>query len=239
MTFLFLLWPRRKRRQSLPCFFSFEYCWSSTSQLLFIPSFPCYKLWFTCKTHFYKNQSIKVGYKRPTCLSVVLVVRDPGRPCVHSMPCMIASAPTSFLVQPLGSQTWQGQHSSRQFYIYIHTYTLFDSVFLKLPSFKNKVMALRELSWQLTDGFMLCLKGSEEAGKIKRRRIMQMTLTSMCLLHLQKSHWFSIWFFPLTLSREISGEFRGRKSALPTCIVLLVLARKVLRKNILRIYLCR
>ena len=30
-----------------------------------------------------------------------------------------------------------------------------------------------------------------EAGKIKRRRIMQMTLRSMRLLHLQKPHWFS------------------------------------------------
>lgn len=120
MTFVFLLWPRRKRHQSLPCFFSFGYCWSSTSQLLFIPSFPGYKLRFTCKTHFCKNQSIKVGYKKLPCPSVVLVVRDPGRPCVHSMPCMVTSAPTSFLVQPLCSQTWQGQHSSRQLYIYIY-----------------------------------------------------------------------------------------------------------------------
>lgn len=67
---------------------------------------------------------------------------------------------------------------------------------------------------------MLCLKGSEEAGKIKEK--MHHANDPQIHVSFASAAATLIFYliFPLTLSREISGEFRGGKSALPTCIIL-------------------
>lgn len=100
-------------------------------------------------------------YKKPTGPSVVPLLVIQKRPHAHSRPYLAAPADSSFLVRLLCSQIWQGQNSS------VHFFIITWQCFLKTPSFTNKAMATRDVSWQLKDWCMLYLRGSEKAGKTK------------------------------------------------------------------------
>lgn len=116
--FFFHLWPESKRHSFPTCFFYFYlntaevFQGSSCSYLLsHVISFDS-----PVKHIFTKARETTVAIKSLHILAWFRLLVIQKSPRAHSRPRLAAPTSTSFLVQPLCSQAWQGQHSLIRFF---------------------------------------------------------------------------------------------------------------------------